>query len=633
MFTPFGSLVFSNNTQLHCLGNGRYCVYEQGVNIESIFGPSYSSPSYFQLNLINDFSVSSSRIKGTAIWEHIITKDEKLIAKVTDFVDAQSPTFVRLIDAYSDFSFNMNILENNKSINIVENNIKVSGEITSSTLIHKKRGLFVYSDYLHPYEQFHQLVSKGKSYLKKVDNDNYKFMISPGRSEILFIGGPSLKEVTLFTNQILSVSSLELYNRTKIFWNEFSNKRINFDKTFPKNLPHREQILDQIDNVAIIMKTQQSSEGAVLAGHRYHLGYVRDQYGVSRGFLAMGYYEEARKILEFYWNIWKMFGYIHNAQAISIPGLFHVHENDEVELTGYLIIQSFDYLQKTNDLDFVRKIFPMLEWAWKVQKRNLINYMLPFNGDETYVAGGILPRTALNDGSSESTLLFIEAGEKLLPFIKNNKFWDKESIQKDETILNETRSSFSKNFIIDKKIVANNPDRMTIEEMPMFRNGVCASGNHGVQETIRDKNGNYLCTLCLSEEVKFPQIFRETYFLPSLALTPYYLGVTFLPNNILKYNLSLIKNHYSKTGQISSRDDKNLVIGYEYGYLLYALTLEKEELSDIVLKDMLSVVDEVGAWVEYYDKGNPMGCNYRPWESAINIESIILYSLNYRGLL
>ena len=167
IFMPFWVLLKSNNTQLHCLGNGRYCVYEQGVNIESIFGPSYSSPSYFQLSLKNDFSVSSSRIKGTAIWEHIITKEEKLIAKVTDFVDAQHPTFVRLIDAYSEFSFNMNILENNKSINIVESNINLSGEISSSTLIHKKRGLFVYSDYIHPNEQFHQLVSKGKSYLKK----------------------------------------------------------------------------------------------------------------------------------------------------------------------------------------------------------------------------------------------------------------------------------------------------------------------------------------------------------------------------------------------------------------------------------------------------------------------------------
>ena len=36
---------------LHCLGNGQYCVYQDGMEIKSIFGPTYSSPSYLQLNL------------------------------------------------------------------------------------------------------------------------------------------------------------------------------------------------------------------------------------------------------------------------------------------------------------------------------------------------------------------------------------------------------------------------------------------------------------------------------------------------------------------------------------------------------------------------------------------------------
>jgi len=134
----------------------------------------------------------------------------------------------------------------------------------------------------------------------------------------------------------------------------------------------------------------------------------------------MGYFDEARDILKFYWDIWKRSGYIRNAQAIGIPGVFHQHENDEVEITGYLIIQAFDYLEKTKDTALVKEIFPLLEWAWSAQKRNLIRGMLPFNGDETYVAGGILPRSALNDGSAESTLLFLEAGKRLMPFIEEN---------------------------------------------------------------------------------------------------------------------------------------------------------------------------------------------------------------------
>jgi hypothetical protein len=51
--------------------------------------------------------------------------------------------------------------------------------------------------------------------------------------------------------------------------------------------------------------------------------------------------------------------------------------------------------------------------------------------------------------------------------------------------------------------------------------------------------------------------------------------------------------------------------------------------------DKISILNELplsftfdGAWVEYYKDGNPQGCRYRPWESAINIEAIIEYALS-----
>lgn len=50
----------------------------------------------------------------------------------------------------------------------------------------------------------------------------------------------------------------------------------------------------------MLIKSQQGREGGVLAGIVYHMGYVRDQYGVSRALLALGHSEEARGILEFY---------------------------------------------------------------------------------------------------------------------------------------------------------------------------------------------------------------------------------------------------------------------------------------------------------------------------------------------
>ena len=612
--------------QLHCLGNGDYCLFGQGADIESVFGPGYSSPSYIQLQVNGGDSTYSNRMQGTAIWQHTVFEDGEVMAKFTDFIDSKTPVFTRVVECYQELTFEINILEDEK-ITIAENFHAVDNDQSASLLIYKERGLPIYGSYSHPYEQFQHIYSKGNSSLTKTGNFHYKLNLKPGKTELFLIGGSTFQECVDHTNMTDHNTATSLFERTKKYWLDYTGRRYDFKKIIPDSLPEKEKIIDQIDNVAIILKTQQSNQGSVIAGHRYHLAYVRDQYGVSRGFLAMGYFDEARDILKFYWDIWKRSGYIRNAQAIGIPGVFHQHENDEVEITGYLIIQAFDYLEKTKDTAFVKEIFPMLEWAWSAQKRNLVRGMLPFNGDETYVAGGILPRSALNDGSAESTLLFLEAGKRLMSFIEENDIWEPGVTERNKVLIMTTGASFPDNFILNRKIMANNPSRMTIEEMPAFRHGFCA-GAHGVLETRKDDNGNYLCPKCIAESLTFPRIERKTYFLPSLALTPEYIGSGLISQDILDHNLSLIKEHYRQKGKVSSRGDSNITIGYEYGFFLYALTKQNDLLAGRIIEDMLSVVDEVGAWVEYYNNGVPMGCNYRPWESAINIEAIILYALN-----
>lgn len=612
---------------LHCLGNGQYCVYQDGADIKSLFGPTYSSPSYIQLNLKDkNIAVSSTRLPGSAIWKHTLKRNGEKIAEITDFVDSELPVFVRNIVAFKSFTLDLNILKD-LHINILVNASDYTGT-SAALLVHKDRGLPIYGVYEHPYEQFHQIILRNSASLKKNDEtNNYDINIGPGQCEIYFIGGPFYQECVENTLKIIALNYNELYIRTLKNWEEFTKRRHDFASRLSGKNSNKRRILEQIDNVAIILKTQQSSEGAVIAGHLFHLAYVRDQYGVSRGFLAMGYYEEAKKILDFYWQIWQKFGLLHNAQAIGVPGIFHIHENDEVELTGYLIIQAFDYLKKTNDVNFVKTIFPMLRWAWNVQKKNLVKNMLPFNGDETYVAGGILPRTALNDGSAESTLLFVQSGQLLLPFMKEYKLWNKDSIQSDEKLKLTVANHYQDNFIQESRIVANNPSRMSIAEMPAFRHGVCAGG-HGVVYTKKDKNGNYLCPKCYLEKKASLPFERKSFYIPSIALTPLYIGSDLIPKKLLKQNIDAIKNNYIKSGQISSRPGENLVIGYEYGFLLYALSKYHDPLADKVFEDAMSVVDESGAWVEDYKDGKPMGCRYRPWESAINIEAIIEYALS-----
>ena len=50
--------------------------------------------------------------------------------------------------------------------------------------------------------------------------------------------------------------------------------------------------------------------------------------------------------------------------------MFHIHENDDVEITGYLILQAFDLLAATHDEAFIKEISPMLKWAFLTRKES-----------------------------------------------------------------------------------------------------------------------------------------------------------------------------------------------------------------------------------------------------------------------
>jgi hypothetical protein len=624
LHTPF-TQAQSKPDGLHCLGNGRYCVYEQGVNIRDLFGPSYSSPNYIQSYLQDStISVTSRRIPGTAIWNHVLTRQQSAIAEITDFVDSDLPVMVRKIKATASIHFLVKI-RSNTAVQAFNNDYDYTSGPSGVLLVHKDRGLNIMQDYAHPYEQFQQVMLRGNAKIAATDTAGiYNITVQPGESELFFIGGPDYSECIGNAKKVLVTDYSTLLRRTRAYWATYTKKRKDFRSLIPDSNPDKAAILEQIDNVSILLKTQQGSEGGVVAGQEYHMAYVRDQYGVSRGYLALGYYEEARMILDFYWKIWLQFGLLHNAQAIGIPGVFHIHENDEVELTGYLIVQAFDYLKATRDSVYMKKITPMLQWAWQAQKRHLVKYMLPFNGDETYVAGGLLPRTALNDGSAESTLLFIRNGGSLLPYLQKNHLWHADSIHRDQQLVEAVTAHYRENFISEGRLMTNNPARMTVAEMPQFRHGVCAGPIFGIVWTEKDANGNYLCPKCRALGKYYPPIERKPYFLSSIALDFIFMDAGLIPDEIAA-NIQLIKKKYAASGSVSSEPGSKTVIGYEYGFLLYALAKMHDPLAKNVFTDMMSVVDGAGAWVEYYDNGQPKGCRYRPWESAVNIAAIIAY--------
>ena len=202
-----------------------------------------------------------------------------------------------------------------------------------------------------------------------------------------------------------------------------------------------------MDDVAVLLAAQQSSGGGVLAGHNYHWFGIRDQNGVGRTLLYLGEPQQARAIYDFYWSIWQRYHVLHNGEGRS-PRC----SSTSTKMTGWKFPATSSWARSKSwpardDERYVEKIFPMLEWAWEVQKKNLVLDMLPFNGDETYVAGGLLPRSALNDGSAEATLLFLESGRKLVNWAEQHHKWPAARVAEARGVLDEVQRNYRKNFL------------------------------------------------------------------------------------------------------------------------------------------------------------------------------------------
>ncbi|MDR1517459.1 MAG: hypothetical protein LBS52_05095, partial [Dysgonamonadaceae bacterium] len=321
---------------VHCLGNGQMLVYERQSDILQLIGNPYSTPSTFSLQLPGGYEVVSEREKGGAIWTHRISKDGVAVAEITDFVVSGMPCFVRKINAFQAFHY--------RSVLLTEDVTDIRAEyaigLQSALLMKTPRGTPFYNDYPLINNLYNRFLTIGSLSLH-----GDKLLVERGEG-VLYVTGGLYPDCSETATAVLNAPYNDLLQQTRLYWADFTARRRDFGSLIPQNAPQRDKLLQTIDDVSVMLKCQQANEGAVIAGYNYHLGYVRDQYGVSRGLLALGYADEARQILDFYYRIWCKEGKIQNAQGVG-NFAFHVHENDNVEITGYLLVQAFDYLQST----------------------------------------------------------------------------------------------------------------------------------------------------------------------------------------------------------------------------------------------------------------------------------------------
>ncbi len=615
------------------IGNGVLLVYEQGPDIINVFGPPYSAPSSLQLKMIdekNHLKVKSRREKNTAIWHHNVYVNDVLIAQMIDYIVPDKGIFIRDIDAQKELYFKAEVPTQLNTLS-ADNYFKYIVTDAPTVLINIPKGTTYFAS--DPIAEEHSLfvTATGNTDISEPVNGVFQLTVRPGKSRLILSGSTSYPITVENTENVLKNPENNWLEQSRKYWYDFSSRRLNFESLIPAGHSLRDTLLDAIDNISILIKTQQSSCGGVMAGHYYNMAYVRDQSGVMRGLLALGYTREAKAILDFWLHKFQVFGNIVNADAMGndVSRLFFI--NDEVEVPAYLILNCFEYYKHTKDNEFLKQAFPMMQWAFEIQLGHLVEGMTEFSGDETYIAGGTFPTGNIYQGSAESTLLFITGGEKLLDWVSGQNLWTTGKIEKYRLIVADAKEKYKGNFMESSLLYANNPSREKIAGSPRFRYGWCQV--HSTDQKYpamtwleREPKGRYICADCRKKVLpEFNLDHEKRYVLNSVNLVPLYIESSLFTKNEIAKIINPGIEIFKVKGSIPSNLEGNRSLGYDYGLFLYNVVKLNNPVKEQVLKKTLGVLDPTGAWVEYYDNDKPFNCRARPWESAINIEAIIEY--------
>lgn len=604
----------ADSGSVYAIGNGRVMAYGHGPEWFQAFGPVYSSPNVLSLTIAEGESVfcESSRLPGSGAWTHAMRQ-----GTMTDCAPREICCLARHFDCASPVRLRLR-LENCERI-------ALDGEFPAARialLLRIPAGSMAYNRYPTPKDQQLILLARGVVDVHAAA-DGYDLM-PRGQGELLLIGGRDYSDVFENAARVYRTDWAALYEHAMSEDAAFTARRLTRQSPL-RDHPLRKDVEEAADDVAFLIRAQQSYDGGVQAGHNYHLAYVRDQYGVFRGLLALGCFEEAEAMMRYYASVFARWGFIANAQSMGHFGIFHVHEEDRAEITGYLVLQTMQLLDVTGNRALFDELRPMMKWALCAQAEALHAGMLPFNGDETYIAGGLVPRTVMWHGSLEATMLMITGGERYLSWCRAEGVcepWMDDIAEK----IKGARRLFEANFRRGDRWVANCAARLDGFHAPKVRHGVCLrcrsfGWTHRIDETDQSV---YLCARCLPHKREMATPSREEMSVKSVIMMHPYSGADVLPRAYIHREIQSYLEEYRKTGVLPSLPSGSQCLGYDFGLLLYAARAEKLDADDL-LEHMLSVRDDSGAWVEYYDDNRPLNTRCRPWESGINIEGALAY--------
>lgn len=617
---------------VHVIGNGNMISYGVGPNILHMEGPPYSAPQFLSMHIdcnMGEILSTSEREHHTAMWTHRISIDSKTAFEINDYMLPFTNILVREFQTTTQAKFHIQLGEFTEG-EVLSNGFYHEDKACETLLLTIPKGSTFFTK-----ESINQELTMGIVILGEgcIDFDGIKTaeitIPEESNSKLIFCSG-IYPEVINGLEYAASSNFKQLKDETFAYWNTFSARSYHFDELISDSNPYKVKILEAIDSVSVLIKCQQSTSGGVSAGHYYPMAYVRDQAGVFRGLMALGYIEEAKAILDFWFSKWNIFGSLCNAEGMDNNCARLAFGNDEVEVPAYVMLCSFIYAERTGNIEYLKHLFPMLKHCFEIQLSHLACGMTEFSADETYIAGNVFPRYCMYHGSAESTMLFITSGEKFVDFAEQNKLVSTVQLDVYKAHLIYSKSIYKDNFYVNDVYYANNPEREKYLSRPRFKIAFC--DGHTIQKNTlhlswceRSSQGYYLCPICKNEPLSDFIEPDKRYILNSVNLVPVYIQTDLFTLQELDRILSPVIDAFQEKGYISSDSKGTRSLGHDYGLLLYNMVVLDLPDTDKVLSAMLEILDSTGAWVEYYDNKKPYNCRCRPWESAINIEAIIEY--------
>ncbi|MHB1461106.1 MAG: hypothetical protein ACYC1M_07495 [Armatimonadota bacterium] len=602
---------------LHVMGNGKMVAFGRGADLAALHAPPISSPSMLSIvTKTNGVTQDDAmRIDGSAIWSHDVTSGTKGLLKYTEFVSSEFSAYIRIFECANEgVKWQIIPAEKAKVSNITR--------IANAWMITLNAGQKM-ADGFTPLTSYAWVIPNGSCLIEMTPEGELTVTPKTGTGSLAIVADSDYPSGVQTAERIASYSVAPLMPATGRYWDQFTQRRlakmdsVNLDK----------DAASVLDSVAVTLKCMQGDDGGVAASEKWMMADTRQQYAITRTMLLLGMLDEARSMVRYRIDKFAKFGDLRSGESINTSLYRWRHENENTDITSSIILQLRDYYRATQDREMLRSAWPLLKYCWDAQIEQIAQGQLPFNGGEPFIQNGFYPRTGLNQGSSDATLMFVEAGKWLCDWAVSEGFWTANKSSQNMAVVEQCRFQWRLSMLSSNVIYANSGEREANVGLPRFRWGACDTDCGFVGWCERASNNRYLCPECMQRVLpaaeKPPRMEIMT-----CSLLPIYLGSDILQEEDAKKVLEHIASLRLSNGHLPTASNKSDCLSADAGLLLFNYLYTNDTRSTEAFNQMMSQMDNSRNWPEVLNSSQnprPETARLSTWSDAVCAEAMLRY--------